>query len=625
MAVVTDLEKELGPLPDIETYPLSNGRVMKVFGFSPNALSSEDSKQLTEDPFTYDSNGLVEPPFSLERLVMLAESHPTHSASLEQKALDVIGNGLNWSPIDDEEEADVKERTALADWWMDLADGFEMVEVLYSTVLDFETLAWAFLEITRKTTGEVAKIHPVPAHTIRSHRDGVRFCQQRGGKTVWFKRWGVLNDYLAESGDPVPPDFPDRTRLANELLVFRRPSRRSTWYGIPSYISAVGHIALAVSSRDYNILFFNNAREPRHVFTLEGLEEDIIPHLTEIIDEMKEGLKDPHRNLIIPLTGNAKLQIQSLGKMMNDAHFQKLSESSDQEILMSHRMPPDRIGHPSRGPLGGSAALITNRIYKDGVVSKTQAVFEHRLRRFVETEYPPLRSKLKMPKYDVGSPYVYVVPRGDYKLNWKPDLDELDISDEHLDVSTVMALIKDDAITINEGRSKLKMKPLQKFRKDIEEFCRDLEAKEMGRERSRAQMANPETQPPKPGPIPPKPGQPPEEAKKAEEPPQTPALPSPKRGDELIDAEQKKRVKELVDKKRKDCEEDATELDMTLGEYRKSIGGGGGASGGGPPPPQMPMAGQPMMKQDWSIQDAILDRLEDLDDVLYDTLTDKGE
>lgn len=624
--------KELGAEGvDLVTYPMGGGKVMKVvsFGKAATPMTDAGSKQLAEDPFAYDVNGLKPPPYSLEQLVMLAESHPTHSASLEQKATDVVADGVQWTPIDEnEEEPDAEQRTALEDWWQELADGYEMVEVLYSAALDFETLGWGFIEVTRKANGEVGHLYPIPAHTVRAHKDGVRFAQIRSGQTMWFKRWGVANEFLAETGEPTDPST-DRKLLANELLVFRRPARRSTWYGIPSYVSAIGHVSLAIAARDYNVLFFNNAREPRHIYIIEGLEEDILPSLAEIIEEMKQGLLDPHRNLVVPLTGGAKIRIESLHQKMNDAHFQKLSEAADQEILMAHRVPPDRIGHPTRGPLGGSAALVTNRIYKDGVVSKTQAVFEHRLNRFIQTEFPPIREKTREVK--PGETGTFVVPRSKYKLGWKADLEELDVSDEAADVTTAMALVDKDAITINEGRSRVNLKPLKKFRKDIEEYIRDLEAKEMGRERTREQLAHPPKDVPdkpaavgageKPTAPPEKTTEPgtatPDDVKKA-----TDLPPTPEEKDDVVSEAQQKRIHDMMKRAREACEADPTELDMTITEYRKHIGGGA-APGGGPPPPAAPPPGAPFGKATsfdewWAAQNAVLRKLDDLDTLLED-------
>ena len=436
------------------------GSVYKAIVFGDDGTIRRDvvSKQLTEDPFVgmigYGANLRI-PPYSLEQLVALSESHPIHSSCLEQKMVDTIGDGPQVIAIDEEAtEGDKKEKAAFQKWIEDITEEYTTIEVLSAEHMDYETNGFGAIEIGRDdATGEVKRIWHVPTHTLRAHRSGRLWCQIRQGRQMWFKSWGEPGEFLAANGrfaTEKRDQWKDKGQLANELLVFKKPSRRSTWYGIPQYVSGIGHLALAIAARAYNISFFDNAREPRYVFVITGLggpNGDVDKTINTLAQTLQTQHREHHRNLLLPLGGKATVQIERLTLQQNDMHFVKLMERTDEELLIAHRMPPDRLGIARKGFLGGSVANVTNRIYKDGVVARTQAVLEDRLGRFLTTEY--LRAAH-------GKEYKPEDPNSDTaKWPWKIDFQAPDISDDQVDASVVTLLLKHEAITLNEARLKL--------------------------------------------------------------------------------------------------------------------------------------------------------------------------
>jgi capsid portal protein len=259
---------------------------------------------------------------------------------------------------------------------------------------------------------------------------------------VWFKKYGIQEDYNYLTGDPLKPGEPLENR-ATELLIFRKPSRRSTWYGIPTYVSAIGWIMLGLTARDYNITFFTNAREPRHVFVITGLDEEVDNMIEELANTLSQQHKDPHRNLIIPLTGDSDVKIQRLSLNQNDLHFSRLLDKVDEEILVAHRIPPDRIGVVHRGFLGGNVAGLLNRIYKDSIVDKGQALLLDRLNKFVQNEWARLHPN--------------------DRLQWQLDLEDLDLTDESMDIDNTVKLLKFNVISINEARQRLGLLAKEEF------------------------------------------------------------------------------------------------------------------------------------------------------------------
>lgn len=428
------------------------GHVVKILALDSQTglqVAQYPSQQIT-DPFS--SSGLYgqsiqQPPFVMEQLVMLAESHPIHAASIEQKASDIIASGVQFEPIEIEadedkiDEGEMKSEKALLDeWWESLFEEFTPLETMIAMHTDFETVGWGALEVVRDIKGIVRRLYHVPGHTLRAHRGGQIFAQHRYGRFVYFKRWGTEDDkqILSANGHAAPKST-KIDKIANELLIFRKPSRRSSWYGIPTYVSGIGHITLGIAGRDFNVKFFENFREPRHLIIFTGLDEDVDQASADIEEIWKIQLRgEPHHNIFIPLTGDTKVQVIKMGTPMNEMHFAKMVDITDGEILVAHRMPPDRLGIQKRGFLGGNVAQVTNAIYKDGVVSKGQALVESRLQRFVDVEFQ---------KSEVAA--------GKEAMHHEVSLEELDITDEKMDADISIAYAKSGLFTLNELRIRL--------------------------------------------------------------------------------------------------------------------------------------------------------------------------
>jgi PBSX family phage portal protein len=446
------------------------GRVTKVLFLDDDgkAVGEYASSQIQENPWAGQmSAGLVEPPFRLEQLVYLAEMHPVHSAALEQKMLDMCGKGWEWSPRD-EEDPDEDWRDEIDEWFESLApDDFDMRENLQQVVLDIETTGWGTLEVVRNASGIVERLYHVPAHTVRAHRDGWRLAQVRDSRKVWFRRWGaplknnkpVMIDAVtgAITVNKVPND------LANDLLVIRKPARRSSWYGIPSYISSIGWITLSLAARDDNLFFFTNRREPRWAIILSNLADD--PQVQEDLRRaFVVDLRQPYRNLMIPITGPGKIDFQKLtDQTAQDGSFADLDERANHQIMVSHRTPAERIANANVGPLGGNIASEANRIYKEAVVQPGQELINSRINRFLEIEYPLVNpSATDNPDPDDGSGNTQRV-----RLPWKFELDDLDLGTEREELDLAVIMFHSDLSTLREARARLKMEPLMKTVKPV--------------------------------------------------------------------------------------------------------------------------------------------------------------
>jgi PBSX family phage portal protein len=441
------------------------GTVMKVLFMDDagNPVGEWASSQLPEDPFNSQNiSGLKEPPFSLPQLVYLAETHPVHSAALEQKTADICGQGWEWQ-AEDEDNADQKQRDDLEAWFNSLApDEMDMKEVIEAAWLDVETTGWGLLELARDPQGVVRRIYQVPGHTVRAHKDGFRLCQIREDRKIWFSRWG--SPWVDGAKVEVDMKTGSKTKITepgNDLFVIKKPSRRSTWYGIPGYVSSIGWITLALAARDDNLMFFANRREPRWAIILTNLNED-----AGIEEELRNAftvdLRQPYRNIIVPIHGPGDVHFEKLGDSKQDGSFEKLSERADKAIMISHRVPAERLANASIGPLGGTATIEASKIYKEGVVAPGQELLQTRLNKLIDVEFPisqagglkPAAQKRKLRK-DAGQPE-------DELPQWNLVMDDLDLSSDREDLDQVVIAFHGNLINLREARHKLKLDPLMR-------------------------------------------------------------------------------------------------------------------------------------------------------------------
>lgn len=401
------------------------------------------SAQEVEDPFNYGGAvGLVAPPYNPAQLVALAERHPTHAGALEQKVSDIAGTGWIWEKLTD--DAPDEQRDQLEEWFKSLADpvGDETVgDVIRAAWDDVETIGHGAIEVARDGEGKVQYLYSVAGQSLRFHKSGKTIAQGITGKRTWFKRWIPGDDATVDrrNGKVLPAEKTKKGNVvaANELLILRRPSRRSRLYGVPAYVAAVGWLSLSLAARDDNIQFFNNRREPRWAIVLQNIEED--DDLEKVLQQaFSTDLAQPHKNIIIPIEGDGKVTFQKMSEDTKDVSFERLQERASAEILLAHRLPPDRLGMVRVGPLGGNATMAASRIYKEGVVITSQNILAGRFNRFIETEGP--------------------IPKEELKWKWKPI--DLDITEEPEDVQVTSQAFQSNLLRLDEARKKLNLPPV---------------------------------------------------------------------------------------------------------------------------------------------------------------------
>lgn len=400
--------------------------------------SAGGSKQLPADPFSrlYSEYGLVKPPYRLEQLLELKESNPIHCAAIEQKSSDIAGLGWHWVPKQGVEKPDEKQRAALEEFLASCNPEATFREILQAVWDDVETLGWGIIEVVRNAKGIPVELYHVPGHTVRAHTDGIRFCQIRQEKMRWFKRFGAEGEYDLETGEP-RRGLPEERR-AGEVIVIRKPGSRSSYYGIPTYVSAIGAIVGSMAARDFNIAWFREKTIPDMALIVEGADvsDDLARELRAFFRVEARG--QHHKLCILPIPaedggGEVRARFEKLGSELKDASFRLYRQDNALEICVAHRVPPYRLGWPLTGVLSGAPVREMTEIYKRSVVQPGQEILEHRLNNQLFRAF----------EGELG------------ELQWRWKLDEIDLTDQMQDLEYSIKGVQYGIFTPNEARQHL--------------------------------------------------------------------------------------------------------------------------------------------------------------------------
>lgn len=367
-----------------------------------NRKNEAASRQIQTEAKYMTAHGLVPPPFDLTGLLNLMENCSYFDACCRQIARDVVGQGFDLTLRDGLEKENEAEKTATEEFLNSPADeSLDTIEdIIEKMIIDYESIGWMGLEVARGEDGQVSGLYHVPAHTIRVHKSGDKYCQDRGGNDkVWFKRYGLEGEISTRSGEPlrektkIDEDGTTTTRpvnedlVANELIFIARYYQRSTFYGAPPILPAVGSVTALVGIRDYNLAFFENYGIPAAIVTLTGdWEEEAIADISNFIDVEIKGSGNQHKTVVLnpPLEGTVKWE--PLIVEVKEGHFKLYSRQLRDDVLVCYNMPPYRIGIAESGSLGGNLATEATRIYVTSTVNPMKRLTERFVTRRILQE-----------------------------------------------------------------------------------------------------------------------------------------------------------------------------------------------------------------------------------------------
>ena len=354
----------------------------------------EESKQLKEDTRYMMEYDLVPLPFEVAGLLTIMENCAFFDKAVRQIARDVVGQGFDLdlkdeadqteqdtqpspgkdglpadAPVPPAEPAMDLERKRILEFLEDPNEEDETLEEIFeAAVIDYNAIGWLTLEVGRDTDGKIDMVSHIPAHTIRVHRQGQKYCQIRGMDRIWFKKFGVEGDIDERTGQVLKAG--DEVHKENELIFKRIYYPRSSWYGAPPILSAVGAAKGLIGLRDYNLAFFENDGIPAALVTITGeWEDDSVTAISNFIDAEIKGSNNSHKTVVLNPPEGGTVVWEPLVVEIKEGHFKLYTKNLRDEILVCYCMPPYRIGIAEQGSLGGSTASESTRIYIDSTVN----------------------------------------------------------------------------------------------------------------------------------------------------------------------------------------------------------------------------------------------------------------
>jgi PBSX family phage portal protein len=382
------------------------------------------TKQLQGERVYMTEKDLIPLPFPVQGLLVLMDNCSFFDACVRQIARDVVGQGWYLTLKEDKKDnAEVKKE--LEDFLEDPnTEEDSITNVLERCIIDWGAIGWFAIEVCRDESGKVNGLYHVPAHTIRVHKNKNKFCQMRQTERRWFKRFGYEKEVNVKTGEE--SDKIDEKDRANELIYYRNYYPQSAWYGSPLILSALGAVKALIGIRDYNLAFFENYGVPAAIVTVTGCwDEDEVKQISDFIDVEIKGSANSHKTCVLNPPEGGEVKWEPLIVEIKEGHFKLYFKQLRDEVLVTYKMPPYRIGIAETGSLGGSTSIEATHIYIDSVVEPLKIDLQHIMTR-----------KIIGDGFDCD---IYAF-----------DLGELDIRDETAEIDNCVRLFYIGALSVNE-------------------------------------------------------------------------------------------------------------------------------------------------------------------------------
>jgi PBSX family phage portal protein len=336
---------------------------------------------------------LVQPTYNLEYLSRIYEISPYNYAAINAKVSNIVGLGFDFVETRKTNEAidainsDAQLERArkklnrlrqdLHDWLEDCNEEETFKETLIKFYTDVEATGNGYLEIGRTSAGKIGYIGHIPAKTMRVRRLRDGFIQLLYGKAVFFRNFGDQ-----ETENPISGGL-DRP---NEIIHFKKYTPMNNYYGIPDIVAAQNAMAGNEFAGKYNLDYFENKAVPRYIITVKGakLSPDSERKLLEFF---QVGLKGKnHRSLYVPLPADSpdnkvEFKMEPVEAGVQDSSFNTYRRSNRDEILLSHRVPINKIGTPEGINL--AAARDADKTFREQVCRPAQDILEKKLNKMI--------------------------------------------------------------------------------------------------------------------------------------------------------------------------------------------------------------------------------------------------
>jgi PBSX family phage portal protein len=334
---------------------------------------------------------VITPPWNLYELANYYDTSFANHAAIDAKVENIVGLGYDFQvsertmlKLEDSTNPEATARARkrierskieLKDWLENLNQDDSFTNTMMKFYTDVQSTGNGYLEIGRKTNGEIGYVGHIPATTMRVRRLKDGYVQIIGQKVVYFRNFGATNKNPV-TGDPRP----------NEILHYKEYSPLNTFYGIPDIMSAISSLQGDQLASQYNIDYFGNKAVPRYVVTLKGakLSADAEDKMFRFLQTSLKG--QSHRTLYIPLPGDSdtnkvEFDMKPIENGVQEASFNEYRVRNRDDILVAHQVPLSKIGGADASSI--ASALAQDRTFKEQVARPAQTNLEKMINKIV--------------------------------------------------------------------------------------------------------------------------------------------------------------------------------------------------------------------------------------------------
>jgi len=370
-------------------------RIARVVNKAFTGVDDVKSKQLFPEQDMVTAYGLFDvviPPYNLDELAYFYENSFANHAAISAKVSNIVGLGygfeitdlilarLEEAPNEDSllraQRKIQRSKASLTEWLESLNDEDTFSHILEKSYTDAETTGNGYIEIGRKTNGEIGYIGHIPSTTIRVRRMRDGYIQIVNQRVVYFRNFQGTNTNTV-TNDPRP----------NELIHIKKYSPKNSYYGVPDTVAAATSMVGNELAAKYNVDYFENKAVPRYIATLKGakLSSDAEDKFFRF---MQAGLKgQSHRTLYIPLPGDGpdnkvEFKLDPIENGIQDGSFEKYRKANRDDILMAHQVPYSKVGGGEGVSI--SSALVHDRTFKEQVARPAQRNLEKTINKIIK-------------------------------------------------------------------------------------------------------------------------------------------------------------------------------------------------------------------------------------------------
>jgi PBSX family phage portal protein len=337
---------------------------------------------------------LIEPPYNLDYLSRIYEISPYNYAAINAKVSNIVGLGHDFVETRKTNEAfdnitDDKSlerarrklnrlRQDLYEWLEQCNEEETFTETLIKAYTDVESTGNGYIEIGRTSAGKIGYIGHIPAKTMRVRRLRDGFIQLLYGKAVYFRNFG-------DQDTPNPID--GGLERPNEIIHLKKYTPTNNYYGIPDIVASSNAMAGNEFAGKYNLDYFENKAVPRYIITVKGAKLSTESE-RKLLEFFQVGLRGKnHRSLYIPLPPDSpdskvEFKMEPIEAGTQESSFNVYRKSNRDEILLSHRVPINKIGTPEGVNL--AVARDADKTFREQVCRPAQMNLEKKLNKIIE-------------------------------------------------------------------------------------------------------------------------------------------------------------------------------------------------------------------------------------------------